>query len=157
MIFFDFVFSKERKTKKWNKLLLIPLLHSKLMQYSYSLKCFFKEEFKKQNGYVIPFSHILYVKRHIFPLIRDSCDYVCPYTQQCDGHKFLDFVEELYQFQHYAVLEKKCFFRDFHFYNFRFKRDRVHEMEKVSGWDFNACTTKDLSHFSYSQRCQYLN
>ena len=129
----------------------------KLMQYAYSLQCFFKEEFKKENGYIIRFSHILYVKRYIFPLIRDSCDYVCPYDEKCDGHKFLDFVEELYQFQHYAVLEKKCFFRDFHFYNFRLKRDRVHEMEKVSGWDFNACTTKDLSHLSHSQRCQYLN
>ena len=129
----------------------------KIMQYSYSLKCFFKEEFKKDNEYVIPFSHILYVKRHIFPFIRDACGYVCPYNEQCDGHKFLDFIEELYQFQHYAVLEKKCFFRDFYFYNFRLKRDRVHEMEKVSGWDFNAFTTKDLSHLSYSQRCQYLN
>ena len=129
----------------------------KIMQYSYSLKCFFKEEFKKDNGYVIPFSHILFVKRHIFPFIRDACDYVCPYNEQCDGHKFLDFVEELYQFQHYAVLERKCFFRDFHCYNFRFKRDRVHEMEKVSGWDFHPFTSKDLSHLSYSQRCQYLN
>ena len=101
----------------------------KLMQYGYSLQSFFKEEFKKENGYIIPFSHILYVTRHIFPLIRDSCDYVCPYVDKCDGHKFLDFIEELYQFQHYAVLEKKCFFRDFHFYNFRLKRDRVHEIE----------------------------
>ena len=53
----------------------------KIMQYSYSLKCFFKEEFKKENVYVIPFSHILHVKRHIFPFIRDSCGYVCPYTE----------------------------------------------------------------------------
>ena len=87
----------------------------KLMHYSYSLQCFFKEEFKKQNGYIIPFSHILYVKIHIFPLIRDSCDYFCPYNEKCDGHKFLDFVEELYQFQHYAVLDKKMFFSRFSF------------------------------------------
>ena len=129
----------------------------KLMCYSYSLKCFFKEEFKRKNGYVIPFSHILYIKRNIFPLIRDACDYVCPYNEQCDGHKFLDFVEKLWEFQHYAVLEKKCFFREFHFYNFRYKRDKVHEMEKVAGWDFNAITTKNLSHLSYSQRLHYLN
>ena len=129
----------------------------KIVQYSYSLKCFFKEEFKKDNEYVIPFSHILYVKRHIFPFIRDACGYVCPYNEQCDGHKFLDFIEELYQFQHYAVIEKKCFFRDFYFYNFRLKRDRVHEMEKVNGWDFHPFTSKDLSHLTYSQRCQYLN
>ena len=50
----------------------------KIMQYSQSLICFFKEEFIKDNGYIIPYSHILYVKRHIFPLIRDACDYVCP-------------------------------------------------------------------------------
>ena len=90
----------------------------KLMQYCYSLQSFFKNEFKKENCYVIPFSHILYVKRNVFPIIRDSCSYVCPHDQQCDGHKFLDFVEKLYQFQQHAVLEKKCFFRDFIFNNF---------------------------------------
>ena len=129
----------------------------KLMQYSYSLKCFFKEEFKEKDGYVIPFSHILYINRHIFPLIRDACSYVCPYNEQCDGHKFLDFVEQLWEFQHYCVLEKKCFFRDFYFFDFRFKRDKVHEMEKVNGWNFYAINAKNLSHLSYSQRLRYLN
>ena len=129
----------------------------KLMSYSYSLLGFFKDEFKKDDGYLIPFSHILHFRRHVFPLIRDSCDYVCPYTKQCDGHTFLDFIEKLYQFEVYAVLERKCFFRDFYFYDFRFKRDEVHGMEKVCGWDFKAETSKNLSHLLYSQRCQYLN
>ena len=130
----------------------------KLMQYSYSLKSFFKEEFKRANGiYVIPFSHILYFKRNIFPLIRDSCDYVCPYEERCDGHKFLDFVQKLWDFQHHAVLEKKCYFQDFCFYNFRYKRDEVHQIEKIAGWDFNMYRAKDLSHLSYSQRLHYLN
>ena len=130
----------------------------KLIQYSYSLASFFKEEFKKnENEYIIPFSHILYVKRHIFHLIRDSCDYVCSYDEQCDGHQFLDFIEKLYQFQHHAVLEKKCFFRDFRFYNFRLKRDKFQDLEKIAGWDFSASATKDLSHLTYSKRCQYLN
>ena len=71
----------------------------KLMQYSYSLKCFFKKD-----GYIIPFSHLLHIKRNIFPLIRDACGYVCSYNEQCDGHKFLDFVEELYEFEHYSVI-----------------------------------------------------
>ena len=129
----------------------------KLMQYTCSLKSFFKDEFKKENGYVIPFSHILYVKRHIFPLIRDSCSYVCPYQEKCDGHKLIDFIEKLYEFEYHAVLEKKCFFRDFYFDNFKLKKDEVHEMEKVSGWDFYSYVTKDLSHLTFSQRCQYLN
>ena len=136
---------------------LNTVLAFKLMSYSYSLKSFFKNEFKRDDGFIIPFSHILYVKRHIFQMIRDSCEYVCPYTEECDGHKFLNFVEKLYEYQHYAVLEKKCFYRDFYFYNFKLKRDEVNDCEKVAGWDFNAFVTKDLSHLTYSQRCQYLN
>ena len=130
----------------------------KLMSYSYSLKSFFKDEFKRnENEYIIPFSHILYFKRHIFQLIRDSCDYVCPYDQPCDGHQFLDFIEQLNVFQHHAVLEKKCFFQDFRFYNFRFKKDKFQDLEKIAGWDFCSNTTKDLSRYSYSKRAQYLN
>ena len=128
----------------------------KLMAYSYSLKSFFKNEFKRNdNEFLIPFSHILFVKRHVFHMIRDCCGYVCPYNEECDGHKFLNFVERLYQFEQYAVIEKKCFFRNFHFYNFKLKKDN--DCEKVDGWDFNSFETKDLSHLSYSQRCQYLN
>ena len=130
----------------------------KLMSYSYSLKCFFKDEFKvNENEYIIPFSHILYFKRHVFQLIRDACDYVCPYADACDGHQFLDFVEKLNEFQHHAVLEKKCFFRDFRFYNFRLKKDKFQDLEKIAGWDFCQFRTKDLSHLTYSQRAQYLN
>ena len=137
--------------------LLNTVIAFKLMSYSYSLKSFFKNEFKRNNRFVIPFSHILYVKRHVFQMIRDSCDYVCPHDEECDGHKFLNFVEKLYEFQQHAVLEKKCFYRDFYFYNFKLKRDEVNDCEKVAGWDFNAFITKDLSHLTYSQRCQYLN
>ena len=129
----------------------------KLMAYSYSLKSFFKNEFKRNDRYVIPFSHILFVKRNVFPMIRDCCGYVCPYNEECDGHKFLNFVERLYQFQQYAVLEKKCFFRNFYFYNFKLKKDQANDCEKVQGWDFNSLETKDLSHLTYSKRCQYLD
>ena len=136
---------------------LNTVLAFKLMSYSYSLKSFFKDEFKRNDRFIIPFSHILYVKRHIFEMIRDSCEYVCPYAEECDGHKFLNFVEKLYEFQQHAVLEKKCFYRDFYFYNFKLKRDEVNNCEKVAGWDFNAFVIKDLSNMTYSQRCQYLN
>ena len=137
--------------------LINTVIAFKMMEYSYSLKCFFKQDLKKNAGYVIPFSHVLYIKRNIFPLIRDACDYVCPYEEQCDGHKFLDFVEKLWEFQYHAVTEKKCFFREFYFFDFRFKIDKVHEMEKVVGWNFYAVTAKNLSHLSYSQRLHYLN
>ena len=130
----------------------------KLISYSYSLKSFFKDEFKKgENQYLIPFSHILYFKRHIFQMIRDSCDYVCPYVHPCDGHQLLDFIEQLYVFEQHAVLEKKCFFKNFRFYNFRFKKDKYQDLEKIAGWDFCTSATKDLSHLTYSQRAQYLN
>ena len=138
--------------------LINTVIAFKIMRYAYSLKCFFKDEFKiNENEYLIPFSHVLHVRRNIFHLIRDACDYVCPYEKPCHGHKFLGFVEKLYQFEHYAVTEKKCYFRDFHFYNFRLKREEPHDLEVIAGWDFNISTSKDLSHLSYSQRCRYLD
>ena len=135
--------------------LLNTVIAFKLMSYSYSLKSFFKDEFKKENGYVIPFSHVLFFKRKVFPLIRDCCSYVCPFEDECDGHKFLDFIEKLYQFQKFAVLENKCFYGNFYFYNFKLKKDK--DCEKVHGWDFNSYQTKDLSHLTFSKRCQYLD
>ena len=138
------------------KAFLNTVIAFKLMSYSYSLAAFFKDEFKKNDGeYIIPFSFILHFKRHVFPLIRDTCSYVCPYTKECDGHHFLNFIEQLFQFQQHAVLEEKCFFKDFRFYNFRLKKDK--DLEKIAGWDFNMYNTKDLSHLTYSQRAQYLN
>ena len=127
----------------------------KLMEYSYSLKVFFKDEFKSgQSAYLIPFSHILHVKRTVFPFIRDSCDYVCPYTKECDGHQFLNFVEKLWKFMCYAVEEKNCFYKYFYFDNFRLKSDVA---DKIAGWDFKPLEAKDLSHLSYSRRMSYLN
>ena len=130
----------------------------KLMSYSYSLAGFFKDEFmRNENEYVIPFSHIMYIKRHVFLLIRSSCEYVCPFADECDGHQFLNFIERLYQFQCHAVLEKKCFYKDFRFYNFRLKKDKFQDLQKIAGWDFTINNTKDLSRYTYSQRAQYLN
>ena len=66
------------------KALKETLIADKFMQYSISLKVFFKDEFKAgQSAYLIPFLHILYVKRNIFQLIRDSCEYVCPNNKSC--------------------------------------------------------------------------
>ena len=134
----------------------------KLMQYSYTLKSFFKDELKKSNGvYIIPYSHILRFKKTVFQYIRDSCDYVCPHRKPCDGHQFLDFVEKLWNFERYAVEERKCFFKNFYFYNFRLKTDQFYSMDnqidKIAGWNFYAIDAKDLSHLSYSQRLSYLN
>ena len=137
--------------------LLNTVIAFKLMAYSYSLKSFFKDEFRIKNGYKIPFSHILYFKRHIFPLIRDSCEYVCPFTNQCSGHKILDFVEKLYEFENDAVLNKKYFFGYFYFYNFQIKKDQENNVDKVVGWEFNSFATKDLQKYTFSQRSQYLN
>ena len=111
--------------------------------------------------YIIPFSHVLYIKRKVFPIIRDSCDYVCPHQKQCDGHQFLDFIDKLWEFMHHAVKEEKCYFRYFCFYNFRLKSDERYsvenQIEKIAGWDFKAIYPKNLSHLSYSQRLSYLN
>ena len=142
------------------KAFLNTVIAFKLMEYSYSLKSFFKDEFKKSEGmYIIPFSHILYVKISIFPFIRDSCGYVCPCKDPCDGHQFLNFIEKLWEFMRYSVEDRKCFFKYFYFYNFRLKSATNHSMkiEKIVGWNFRAVEPKDLSHLSYSKRLSYLN
>ena len=138
------------------KAFLNTVIAFKLMEYSYSLKSFFKNEFKKsEDTYLIPFSHVLHVKRIIFPYIRDSCEYVCPYKEPCDGHQFLNFVEQLWEFMRYSVEDRKCFFKYFYFYDFRLKS--VDEIEKIAGRNFKAVEAKDLSHLSYSKRLSYLN
>ena len=48
---------------------------------------------------------------------------------------------------------RERYFRDFYFYDFRFKRDEVHEMEKVCGWDFKAETSKNLSFIFVKMSC----
>ena len=137
--------------------LLNTVIAFKLMQYSYSLKSFFKDEFKRKNGYKIPFSHVIYFKRHVFPLIRDACEYVCPNNDnQCSGHRLINFVEKLCEFQEHAVINEKYFFGYFYFYNFKTKMDKDN-VEKVVEWEFNSFVTKDLGKYTFSQRCQYLN
>ena len=121
-------------------------LLKKLMSYSHLCSAFFKNEFKKTIGqYVIPFSFILYFKRRIFPLIRDSCDYYCPHANKCDGHRFLDFVETVYEFQQVAILQKKCFHKDFCFIN-------LNNSNKLDDWDFYFYNIKDLSQYTFLQR-----
>ena len=138
--------------------LLNTVIAFKLMQYSYSLKSFFKDEFKTENGYKIPYSHVIYFKRHVFPLIRDACDYVCPNNDnQCSGHRLINFVEKLCEFEEHAVLKEKYFFGYFYFYNFKIKKDKENNVFKVVEWEFNSFATKDLSKYTFSQRCQYLN
>ena len=123
------------------------------MQYVYTLKIFFKDEFQSgQSAYLIPFSHILYIKRNVFQHIRDSCGYVCPYTKDCDGHQFLNYIQKLWDFLCWAVEEKKMFYKYFYFGNFRLTSNG-----KISGWDFKPVEAQDLSHLPYSRRMSYLN
>ena len=123
----------------------------KLMSYCHLRSAFFKNEFRKTDGqYVIPFSFILYFKRRVFPLIIDSCAYDCPHANQCDGHRFLNFIETVYQFQVNSVLQQKCFHKDFCFYS-------LNGDDKIEDWDFVFYNIKDLSQYTFIQRIQYLN
>ena len=137
--------------------LLNTVIAFKLMRYSYSLKSFFKDQFKTKNGYKIPYSHVIYFERHVFPIIRDACDFVCPNNDnQCTGHRLINFVEKLREFEEHAVLNEKYFFGYFYFYNFKIKKDEENNVFKVVEWEFNSFATKDLGKYTFSQRCQYL-
>ena len=124
----------------------------KFMKFMLTLKIFFKDEFKSGHStYLIPFDHIVYTKRHIFPKIRDACDYVCPHQKKCDGHKFLNYVEMLWRSICYAVEEKKVYYRYFFFTDFKIKDG------KILSWHAIPVEPKDLRNLSYSQGMSYLN
>ena len=84
------------------------------IEYRLTLKSFFKDQFKYWDDcYLIPFSHILYTKRQIFTYIENSCGVVCSKLQTCDGHQFMHFIELIYQYQRYCIIEKKVYFKYF--------------------------------------------
>ena len=136
------------------------LIAEKYMEYSVSLKSFFKEEFKcGKSAYKIPSSHILYTKRKIFPLIRDSCDYVCPKLKQCDGHEFLDYIQMLWEAICWAVENKKVYYKFYYFHSFTLTSDVQCSLKpvKVKRWYALPIEPQNLSHLSYSRRMSYLN
>ena len=136
------------------------VIANKFMEYSVSLKSFFKEEFKcGKSTYKIPFSHILYTKRKIFPLTRDSCDYVCPKLKQRDAHKFLDHIQMLWEAICWAVENKKVYYKFYYFHSFTLTSDVQCTLKpvKVKGWYALPIEPQDSSHLSYSRRMSYLN
>ena len=85
----------------------------KYMCFIYRLKAFFKDEFKSgHSAYLIPFDHIVFTKRNIFPYIREDCGYVCPRDTPCGPHQFLNYVEMLWKSICWAVEEKKVYYID---------------------------------------------
>ena len=127
----------------------------KFMEYEMTLKSFFKDEFKSgQFAYLIPFSHVLYTKRTIFQYIRDSCEYVCPLSEQCKGHQFLNYVNMLWNATCWGVEQKKVYYKYFYFTNFEVVRT-INGYE-IKGWDAKPVEPEDLSHLSYSKRMSYL-
>ena len=127
----------------------------KFMEYEMTLKSFFKDEFKSgQFAYLIPFSHVLYTKRTIFQYIRGSCEYVCPLSEQCKGHQFLNYVNMLWNAICWGVEQKKVYYKYFYFTNFEVVRT-INGYE-IKGWDAKPVESEDLSHLSYSKRMSYL-
>lgn len=87
------------------------------------LSPFFKDEFKKDGKYIIPFKHILWYKRNFLKKIRDYCGFVCPKGNACSMHKFLDYVEMLWKAEAFAVEEKNLFYNYFMFENLVYKNN----------------------------------
>lgn len=129
------------------------------IQYRLSLKSFFKDQFRHgSDGYLIPFSHIIYTKRQIFGYIRESCGTTCSKLQKCDGHQFLEFIELLYQFNRHFIITKKVFFKYFHFNKFRltFCRRMTLKPIKIKGWQTVPVDKLLIHHLTYSQRLSFL-
>ena len=118
------------------------------------LNLFFKEEYFYENKYNIPTNDIIRFKRKYINEIRNkSCDgnFVCPKETLCKGHKFIYFLEKIFEAMTFSVMEKKVFFKYFLFYNV------VKKDGEIFSWDFIPSQYKDISNLSYSKRLAFLN
>ena len=125
------------------------------IEYRLTLKSFFKDQFKYWNDcYLIPFSHILYTKRQIFSYIQDSCGVVCSRLQICDGHQFMNFIELIYQYQRYSVIQKKVYFKYFLFSNFKLTSNITMTLNptKIKGWRMTPVHMEVINDLTYSER-----
>ena len=129
--------------------------------YGLSLKSFFKDNFKYWNdSYLIPFSHFQYFKRQIFEYVKSSCsnDDVCSKLQSCDGHQFLQFIELILQYQRFAVIQKKVYYKYFLFTNFKLTSNARMTLRptKIKSWRVIAVEKQQLNDLTYSERLSYL-
>ena len=121
------------------------------------LAIFFKEEFYYDGRYNIPTNYIFEYKRKYFQKIRSSCDhgsnFVCPSDNLCHAHKFIFFIEKIFEAITHCVVEEKIYYK---YFLFILKKNK-YSLNEISGWDFIPSSYKDISHLSYSRRLSFLN
>ena len=121
------------------------------------LKLFFLDDFFYDNQYNIPTDFIFNFKRKYSQKIRSSCEhgsnFVCPTDNLCRAHKFIFFIEKIFEAMTHCVIEEKIFYK---YFLFKLKKNE-YSLNEISGWDFIPSQIKDLSNLSYSKRLSYLN
>ena len=128
-------------------------LHQKKKKFDF-LSLFFKEEYFCDNKYNIPTNDIISFKRKYIIEIRNKCcngNFVCSENTLCNGHKFINFSEKIFEAMTYSIMEKKVFFRYFLFNNI------VKKDNEIFSWDFIPAEPKDISNLSYSKQLAFLN
>ena len=76
----------------------------------------------------------------------------------CDGHKFLNFIELIYQYQRYSVIKKKVYFEYFLFNNFKLTSNIKMTLKptKIKSWRMVAVHMQLIHELTYSQRLSFL-
>ena len=85
----------------------------------------------------------------------------CGDSEECPGHKFLLFLEEVEKAIYHGVENEKVLFRFWFFDNLKFKKEENvnsctrHELH-LHSWDFLPIEPRDLKGKTYSQRVSLL-
>ena len=120
-------------------------------------KVFFLDEFFYDGRYNIPTDFIFKFQRKYFQKIRSNCEhgsnFVCPSDNLCRAHKFIFFIEKIFEAMTHCVIEEKIYYK---YFLFKLKKND-YSFNDISGWDFVPSQIKDLSKLTYSQRLSYLN
>ena len=117
------------------------------------LSLFFKEEYFYNNQYNIPTSDIIAFKRKYLIEIRNKCcngNFICPNDNLCEGHKFINFLEKIFEAMTFSVMEEKIFSKYIYFNNL------VKKNNEIFSWNFIPAEGKDISNLSYSKRLAFL-
>ena len=134
------------------------------MKFLWTLATFFKEEFEFGTGFKIPYMFIINYLRDYRHKVARYCGAgpnCSDDLNECPGHKFLRFLEEVNKAIYHGVENEKVLHRFWFFDNLKFSKEEIDIRGlkrdlQLKSRDFYPIEPRDLRGKTYSQRVSLL-